>query len=238
MSEPEAFLDNETAKKMMKSISPIYDRSYVAKWLFQVMGTEIEDAWNRFEELREQAFVDTATWGLKYWEWRYYIGADESNSWEERRNKIRRKQSRPLPINPKKIEKFIKDICGREAKITENIAPYVFSIAILSGESNVNYFDIKQSIERAKPAHLSFVLLFEAAIDLSIHTADLKKNFGYVLSGTTPETNTVGGYLEENLELQRDAKSFLFPYPLSGMGMAGDTDPLLFVYTLCGEEDA
>ena len=37
----EHFPTNETALRMMERISPIYDRSYVGKWIFEIMGMEM-----------------------------------------------------------------------------------------------------------------------------------------------------------------------------------------------------
>lgn len=38
----ENFPTRETAKDMLSMISPIYDRSYVGKWIFQVMAASME----------------------------------------------------------------------------------------------------------------------------------------------------------------------------------------------------
>ena len=37
----EHFPTNPTALRMMSRISPIYDRSYVGKWIFEVMGADM-----------------------------------------------------------------------------------------------------------------------------------------------------------------------------------------------------
>lgn len=34
------FPESEAAKRMLSRISPIYDNSYVGKWLYEVMGRE------------------------------------------------------------------------------------------------------------------------------------------------------------------------------------------------------
>ena len=60
----EHFPTCETSKRMLARVSPIYERSYVGKWLYQVMGLEMEDARRLFDELRQQAFPETATWHL------------------------------------------------------------------------------------------------------------------------------------------------------------------------------
>ena len=40
----EHFPTSKTAQRMLSRVSPIYSRSYVGKWLYQVMGLEMEDA--------------------------------------------------------------------------------------------------------------------------------------------------------------------------------------------------
>ena len=63
----EQFPTSETAKKMLSYITGngFYDNSYVGKWIFQVMGEEMGDARAIIDELPLQAFVETATWGLR-----------------------------------------------------------------------------------------------------------------------------------------------------------------------------
>ena len=58
----EKFPENRVSQRMISRVSPIYERSYVAKWLYEVMGQEVDDAEIRFSELREQANPETATW--------------------------------------------------------------------------------------------------------------------------------------------------------------------------------
>ena len=69
----EQFPTSETAKKMLGYITGngFYDNSYVGKWIFQVMGEEMDDARAIIDELPLQAFVETATWGLRYHEEKY-----------------------------------------------------------------------------------------------------------------------------------------------------------------------
>ena len=67
--ELENFPTSESAKRMLSYVSTgFYDKSYVGKWLFQVMGLEYDDARKLVEELALQMFPETATWGLKYHE--------------------------------------------------------------------------------------------------------------------------------------------------------------------------
>ena len=57
----EHFPTSPSAVRMLSRISPIYDKSYVGKWIFEVMGLEMDDVRLRFDELKAQAFPETAT---------------------------------------------------------------------------------------------------------------------------------------------------------------------------------
>ena len=59
------FPRSESAKKMLSYVTKgWYDRSYIGKWLYEVVGKELDEAGKLIEELPYQAFVETATWGL------------------------------------------------------------------------------------------------------------------------------------------------------------------------------
>lgn len=60
----ENFPTSEAAKRMMPSIDEsFYEKSYVMKWMQQVMGLEWDDARRIIkEELPKQFVPETATW--------------------------------------------------------------------------------------------------------------------------------------------------------------------------------
>ena len=67
--ELELFPTSESALKMLSYVTPgFYDKSYVGKWMFQVMGLEYDKALKLAEELPEQFFPETATWGSLTWQ--------------------------------------------------------------------------------------------------------------------------------------------------------------------------
>ena len=93
MFDLENFPTRELARDMIGMISPIYDNSYVGKWIFEVMSVPLSLAQKTINELREQAFPETATWSLPYWEQSYGIPTNESLSIEERRSQVIRKRN-------------------------------------------------------------------------------------------------------------------------------------------------
>lgn len=96
----ERFPENRVSQRMISRVSPIYERSYVAKWLYEVMGREVDDAEIRFSELREQANPETATWALRYWEQRYGIETNENRSLAARRADIIARRGARAPHEP------------------------------------------------------------------------------------------------------------------------------------------
>lgn len=223
MIDLEKFPTSPAAKRMMKTVSPVYDKSYVGKWIFQVMGMEADEAWVFFEELRLQAFPETATWGIVYWEQRYHIVPDDNLTIEERRQRVIIKRGRRAPMNPARIERFTRDVTGREAIITEHGEDYIFFISILPGESEVDYSELIKTIRSVKPSHLSFRVLFQTDIRLSIQaTSQDKYHFNYTLAGTVPDTNTVGALGKNNFTLRTEMEGHQFDYEVAGTGEAGE----------------
>lgn len=62
----EQILTSESAKQMIDYVSPIYGKSRIGLWLFQVIGLEIDDVKTICEDIFDQIFVDRATWGAPY----------------------------------------------------------------------------------------------------------------------------------------------------------------------------
>ena len=155
----EHFPTNPTALRMMSRISPIYDRSYVGKWIFEVMGADMGDVRLRFEELRAQAFPETATWGLMYWEQRYGlpVGSGLADIEARRRRVLGRRRSR-TPMNPKRVEHILSELTGREVVVTENVADYTFRVEIKPGDNFIDIAEAMRRIKQIKPSHQAYRL--------------------------------------------------------------------------------
>lgn len=218
----ENFPTSGTAIRMMQRVSPIYGNSYVAKWLFQVMGIEMGEARQYYEELRAQAFPETATWGLTYWEQRYGIATDETISLNDRRQKIVARRGLRAPMNPARLERFINDMCGRTVTVEEDPANYTFTVTIMEGSTPVNLDDIVKKLKRVKPSHLSFIVRFETAVSVTVSGKQTRYNFPYILTGTEPDTNTIGSIDHLQIIANTAASGSKFDYPVCGEGVSGE----------------
>jgi Uncharacterized protein conserved in bacteria (DUF2313). len=163
----ERFPTSDTAQRMLSRISPVYDDAYLAKWIYQVMGLELDEVRLRFAELNAQALPETATWGLRYWEQRYGIPVDESADIEVRRRNVLALRGSRLPLNPARMEKRIYDTFGVKAEVQEYVAPGVFHVYLYPEAGDTAYADIIAFIRRIKQSHLSFVL--GAVVDESFY---------------------------------------------------------------------
>ena len=154
----EHFPTNPTALRMLSRISPIYDRSYVGKWIFEVMGADMDDVRLRFEELRAQAFPETATWGLFYWEQRYGLPVGGGFDYEVRRRKVLGRRRSRAPMNPKRVERILSELTGREVIVTENVANYTFRVEIEPGDNFIDIAEAMRRLKQIKPSHQAYRL--------------------------------------------------------------------------------
>lgn len=163
----EHFPTSPSARQMISRISPIYEKSYVGKWIFQVMGVEFDDARLRFDELRQQAFPETATWSIEYWEQRYGISPNPADSLETRRQVVLARQEARQSMNPAKMEDRVKAITGCHARVEENVDDYTFAV-VLELESSLDAAKLTKAlkyIRLVKPSHQCFLIIFHETVE-------------------------------------------------------------------------
>ena len=113
------------------------------------------------EDLVNNLYVNTATWGLDYFEEELGLEIDKSKTYEERRERIKAKKRG----NGTTTIKMIKDTalafdCG-EVEITEMYNDYMFKLKFVSEKGRPkNLDDFKSAIDEIKPAHLAYILEF------------------------------------------------------------------------------
>ena len=169
----ENFPTSEAAKRMMGYITGngFYDRSYVGKWIFQVMGIEMDEARRIIEdELPYQAFPETATWGLRYHEEKFGLPIRENLSPEERRKLILDRRDTKAPITPWRLEKMVNSVLGCDVKVVDIhepdnkiTHPNTF-VVYLEGEGE---FSLQKGIDKindAKQSHTSYELHVRLAV--------------------------------------------------------------------------
>ncbi len=164
----ENFPTNETAKEMLHMVSEeFYATSYVGKWLFQVLGIEWHEIKEKLEELPEQLFIETATWGLKWHEIKWQLPVREYLSYEERRQILIAKRDFKAPMTPFLMERYIMQTVGVETHIFdchdsrgtdwEADHPNQFRVDFIS-DSTLDIALARKAIEELKQSHTMYVI--------------------------------------------------------------------------------
>lgn len=170
----ENFPTSPAAQRMLGYVTAgWYDKSYVGKWIYQVMGEELDRISVPVEELALQAFVDSATWGLKYWEELVGLPVREDLDYSTRRALVNEKLDKYHPINPEWLSQFLSGITGREVVVTENPKTYTFSIKIGNGRNEYSLPLMIRRLDSVKPAHLAYdiTLVYQDKISLQMGIA-------------------------------------------------------------------
>lgn len=207
------FPTSESAKRMMSRVTPIYKDSYVGKWLFEVMGLELDEARRIIENISDQCFVEKATWGLRYWEERYGIPVDETKSLDARRKAVLAKKRRAAAMSPAALDDILESLTSRDIEISETTDdPYTFAVQIGEGTNVVDIPAVIEKINSTKPSHLAYEITFprKGSITICVGVAvHLEKDIK-----TTTYDKHVGG--NENYLVDEDGYTLIdedgYPY--------------------------
>lgn len=183
MSLKGQIVTSESGRRMLGYVLPIYDFDRFVLTVFQINGMQVDDLQKWTRELRDQAFPQTATWGLRYFEQRMGLPVNESLPVEERRRRILTKMTTEWPVTPRRMQIIASEAAGSPAEIIQNVAAYTFRVLLddISGESaSLNLVRVQEAIEEAKPAHLAY--------ELSLRT---RRTVGIVTSSQTLEVKDV-----------------------------------------------
>ncbi len=164
----ENFPTSVSANKMLGYVSGgFYDRSYVGKWLYQVMGLEYDKALKIAEELPYQMFPETATWGLMYHEMKWGLPVREHLTYEERRKLIYQKRDIKAPMTPYRIEEYLKNVTDFEVHVADvhdsgiynykASHPNTFKVTFL-GQGTLDAGVVRETLNRIKQSHTDFIL--------------------------------------------------------------------------------
>lgn len=113
------------------------------------------------EDILNQFFLDTATWGLSFRENELGIETDPTKPYEWRREIIRAKLRGASTTTKKMIKKIAETFSGTEVEVIEHPSEYMFEIKFV-GIKGIppNMAGLIQAINEIKPAHLEHVFTY------------------------------------------------------------------------------
>lgn len=185
----ENFPTSESAQRMLASVTPgFYDKSYVGKWLYQVMGLEFDEAEKLIaEELPLQFFPETATWGLMYHEIKWGLPVRDYLSYEERRKLIYEKRDQRAPMTPYRIETMLGNVTGFWANVCDihDGGKYGYKVShpntfivVFVGDGTLNTKAVKRLLDSAKQSHTTYTMIdrMDTVLDCSTLEQMLLRN--------------------------------------------------------------
>lgn len=164
----ENFPTSPAGKRMISYVSEeFYERSYVGKWLYQVMGLEWDEVLSIAESLPEQLFPETATWAIMYHEIKYGLPIGDYMDLAERRRLIFIKRDTRAPMNPYYMEQSLSTIISGEATVLDSnedhtIPPNTFVVKIDEVDDESVMRQVRAFLDRVKQSHTTYTILFYA----------------------------------------------------------------------------
>ena len=162
----ENFPTNRAAKEMIEMISPIYQDSYVGKWIFEVMGVPFSLAEDTVDAWVLELFPATCTWTMSYWEMAYGLPVIPTRDLELRREILLRKINTRKPMNPARIIEVVYRYTGLRIDLIENVAPRTVEIVIY--DSIVDIGAVRRIIKRVKQSHIAFNITIVSDVALKM----------------------------------------------------------------------
>lgn len=178
----EEILTSDEAKTIYNMVSPIYGESYVALWIFQAIGKELDVAKEIAMGLFSELHPETATWTLPLWEERYGITPGADWTLERRREAVISKRKFNAPITPKKMSEMASALVGVPVDVIENTGKNRFTVYVRQNTTVEKFASAKEAIDEAKPAHLIYdiVIAEEHVVPVSNYVAvgtAIKENY-------------------------------------------------------------
>lgn len=122
----------------------------------EIDGEEVGRLRHYVEDLEDQTYISTATWGIKKWEKIYGIVGSESSTIEQRRAAVLMSEKGEKTFTPSLVKDIANEMTGVDVEVRENYSDYSF-VVFFVGQYGVpkGIREFREWLEMAKPAHLA-----------------------------------------------------------------------------------
>lgn len=140
-------------ERALKRISPIYSDSRFIREFFNGVGISYDLLREYFTTFSDQSFIDGVSWAIALQELKYSLDIREDLTLEQRRARLGIKARTHRPLNPARMEKYIKDTFKIDTYLYEKeagfIRIYTDRWTPTGYRKTINWLTVE------KPAHLS-----------------------------------------------------------------------------------
>lgn len=145
---------NKRGLDLLQRTSKSNETSLYMSAVNHVIGIELDSLEELLYEIQEQYYIDTATWGLTYWEERYHIETILTDSYEIRRARLKARKNLQQGVQENVIKRLLESLTGEKVKIITDVAPYVFEIIFLNpSKIGSKWIEV---LNQVKQAHMGF----------------------------------------------------------------------------------
>lgn len=186
-------------QKLLEMLPEHFSRLKQMKAIAKAEGIQFDKLDDAIDDLLNQGFIATATWGLRHWEERYLLPVLEGSlSYEERRQRILAKKR----SNKADLVDILRAI---EPTIELAWGGLVLPFTITFDGDYYDFGDLIRTLEEEKPSHLSYSFTVKPngytvrADKVGRHEVALQLISGTSKAGRWPRANTVGSSLHNNI---------------------------------------
>lgn len=128
-----------------------------------------EGSSSSLKDLKNQIFIETATWRLADWERVLNISVKPNATYDERRNQILLKFQGANAVTEKFMNNLINMFCeNKTGYIVPHNSEYYFEVCV-SADDKINWKELLETVNLYKPAHLAFYTVLKILLKQDIY---------------------------------------------------------------------
>lgn len=118
----------------------------------------------------EQLTIDTATWGLKYWEQTYGVTPQITDTVEERRGRVKAKMRSPQTVTAAMLENLTDSYINGQSVVTELPRQHKVQIRF-NGDYGIpsNLDSLTAALLEVLPSHVTYEYLYRYLLVREVH---------------------------------------------------------------------
>ena len=157
--------------KLIDKLPYFYGNGYTGP-IIEAEQVEADILYREIAETLKQCFVETATWGLDYWEDMLFLPKGTGKTYDERRSIIYARMRATRTTTVEVVKELASAFFGPEnVTVTEHNENYYFNIEFENIKvSTVKLQDVIDILEIYKPAHLNYDFTFTSKDKIQIES--------------------------------------------------------------------
>ena len=166
--------------KLIDKLPYFYGNGYTGP-IIEAEQVEADILYREIAETLKQCFVETATWGLDYWEDMLFLPRGTGKTYDERRSiiytRMRATRTTTVEVVKELASAFFKP---ENVTVTEHNENYYFNIEFENIKvSTAKLQDVINVLEIYKPAHLNYDFTFSVKTNVQINSNE-KTGYSYL----------------------------------------------------------